>query len=48
MFDYYTPVLVANNDYLEQNPETAKAFLAAVAKGYEYAIENPEEAAEIL
>ena len=34
--------------YLEQNPETAKAFLAAVAKGYEYAIENPEEAAEIL
>lgn len=48
VFDYYTPVLVANNDYLEQNPETAKAFLAAVAKGYEYAIENPEEAAEIL
>ena len=32
VFDYYTPVLVANNDYLEQNPETAKAFLAAVAK----------------
>lgn len=48
VFDYYTPVLVANNDYLEQNPETAKAFLAAVAKGYEYAIENPKEAAQIL
>lgn len=47
-FDYYTPVLVANNDFLKDNPEAAKAFLAATAKGYEYAIENPEEAAEIL
>ncbi len=47
-FDYYTPVLVANNDFLKDNPEAAKAFLAATARGYEYAIENPEEAAEIL
>ena len=46
--DYYTPVIIANNDFLENDPETAKAFLAATAKGYEYAIENPQEAADIL
>lgn len=48
VFDYYTPVLVANNDFLSENPDAAKAFLAATKKGYEYAIENPEEAADIL
>lgn len=47
-FDYYTPVIVGNNDFLKNNPETAKAFIAATAKGYEYAAENPEEAAQIL
>jgi hypothetical protein len=34
--------------FLESDPETAKAFLAATAKGYEYAIENPDEAAHML
>ena len=48
VFDYYTPVIISNNDFLEENPDTAKAFLSAVSKGYEFAIENPEEAAEIL
>lgn len=48
VFDYYTPVIIGNNDFLSQNPETAKKFMAATAKGYEYAIENPKEAADIL
>ncbi len=48
VFDYYSPVLIANNDFLEQNADYAKGFLRAVKKGYEYAIENPEEAAQIL
>ena len=48
IFDYYSPVIIANNDYLESNPEQAKAFLAAVKKGYEYAAENVEEATDIL
>ncbi len=48
VFDYYTPVIISGNKYLEENPDTAKAFLSAVSKGYEFAIENPEEAAEIL
>lgn len=48
VFDYYTPVLIANNDFLKNKPETAKKFLAAAKKGYEYAISNPEDAANIL
>lgn len=47
-FDYYTPILIANNDFLANNPDAAKAFLSATAKGYEYAISNPEEAAQML
>ena len=48
VFDYYTPVIISGNKFLEENPETAKAFLGALQKGYEFAIENPEEAAAIL
>lgn len=48
VFDYYTPILIGNNAYLEAHPEETKAFLAAVAKGYAYAMEHPEEAAQIL
>lgn len=47
-FDYYTPILIANNDFLKSNPDEANAFLEATKKGYEYAIENPDEAAQIL
>ena len=48
VFDYYTPVIIANNDFLSESPEVAKAFLAATQKGYEYAIEAPEKAADML
>lgn len=48
VFDYYTPVIISGNKFLEENPDTAKAFLSALTKGYEFAIENPEEAADIL
>lgn len=48
VFDYYTPVIIANNKYLQENPDEAKAFLQATKKGYEYAVENPEKAAGIL
>lgn len=48
VFDYYTPVVIANNDFLEEKPDTAKAFLRALKKGYEFAIDDPEGAADIL
>ena len=47
-FDYYTPVIIGNNTWLEENPETAKAVMAALSRGYTYAVENPREAADIL
>ncbi len=48
VFDYYTPVIIANNTFLKEKPDIAKKFLAATKKGYEYAIKNPEKAADIL
>jgi ABC-type nitrate/sulfonate/bicarbonate transport system substrate-binding protein len=46
--DFYTPVLVTNTAWAGANKETAKEFLAAVSRGYGFAMENPAEAAEIL
>lgn len=48
VLDYYSPILIGNNEYIEKNKEKTEAFLKAVAKGYEYAIDNPGEAANIL
>lgn len=46
--DYYTPVLTTNEKMIANNPETVKAFIKAVSKGYEYAASNPGDAADIL
>ncbi len=46
--DYYTPVIIANNDYLEDNKEQATAFMEATKKGYLYAVTEPKKAADIL
>ena len=48
VFDYYTPLIVGNDTWLEKNPEAAKAFVAALSKGYNYAVNYPKEAADIL
>ena len=48
VFDYYTPVIIGNQNWLKENEETAKSFLGAVKKGYEFAIDNADEAADIL
>lgn len=46
--DYYTPVFITSEDTIAGRPEVVRAFLAAVSRGYEFAIQNPEEAARIL
>jgi ABC-type nitrate/sulfonate/bicarbonate transport system substrate-binding protein len=46
--DYYTPVLVTSEKLIDENPELVKKFLKAAAKGYQYAIDNPEKAADVL
>ena len=46
--DYYTPVLVTSEGLIDQNPDLIKKLMKAVSAGYEFAIANPEEAADIL
>jgi ABC-type nitrate/sulfonate/bicarbonate transport system substrate-binding protein len=48
VLDFYTPVLAVNTGWAQANSDTAKKFLAAVSCGYNFAAENPEEAAQIL
>lgn len=46
--DFYTPVIITSLDMIENRPETVRKFLEATSRGYEYAIENPQECAELL
>jgi len=46
--DDYSVIIDANADWLQQDPDVAKAFVQALQKGYEYAAQNPDEAAQIL
>jgi ABC-type nitrate/sulfonate/bicarbonate transport system substrate-binding protein len=46
--DYYQVVVLGNNDWLTKNQDLAKRFVQATAKGYEYAVQNPDAAAQIL
>ncbi|HHU89549.1 MAG TPA: ABC transporter substrate-binding protein [Clostridiaceae bacterium] len=48
VFDYYTPVIITNETILKEDKALVEAFMKGVKKGYEYAIKNPEEAADIL
>lgn len=48
VFDYYTPVIITSEAKIAQNPELIKKFMRATAKGYDYAIKNPDQAAAIL
>ena len=40
--------IFCTREFAEQNPETVKAFLYASIRGWEYAVEHPEEAAQIV
>jgi len=46
--DYYTPVIIAGESTLASKPDLVRRFLAATARGYDYAIDHPTESAEIL
>ena len=48
VFDYYTPVVAANDEFAAENPELVLGFLRALRRGYEFAAENPSEAAAIM
>ena len=46
--DFYQVVLACDRDWLTRDPVTAKAFVSATAKGFEFANANPDDAAAIL
>lgn len=46
--DFYTPILISNETVIEDDPATVAAFTKAVSQGYQFAIEQPEQAADIL
>jgi len=40
--------IFANNDYIKQNPDVIKKFIAASLKGWSFAIDNPDKAVKAL
>ncbi|MDP3524419.1 MAG: ABC transporter substrate-binding protein [Hoeflea sp.] len=46
--DQHTTFLGGNASWLDANPETAGAFVKAAQRGYDFAADNPEEAADLL
>ncbi|REE94330.1 ABC-type nitrate/sulfonate/bicarbonate transport system substrate-binding protein [Paenibacillus taihuensis] len=46
--DYYTPVLATNEKMIAEHNDTVKEFVAAASEGYQYAIDHPDDAAEVL
>ena len=48
VLDFYTPVLICNENYIRSSPGTIKKVLRALSKGYTFAANYPKEAADIL
>ncbi len=48
VFDFYTPVIISNDELIKENPELVNRFVDATLKGFQYCIDNPKEAADIL
>ena len=48
VFDYYTPVLITSEKIIGENRGLVEKFMRAAGKGYQFAMKNPDAAAEIL
>ncbi|WP_239617157.1 ABC transporter substrate-binding protein [Cohnella mopanensis] len=46
--DYYTPLLLTNEKLIKEKPDVVRAFLAGASEGYNYAIDHPDAAADVL
>jgi putative hydroxymethylpyrimidine transport system substrate-binding protein len=46
--DYYNQVLIGNREWIEENPNTTRAFLRATAKGVLAFVDDPEKYTPIL
>lgn len=48
VLDFYTPVLICNESYINRSPAVIRKVLMALSKGYTFAANHPKEAADIL
>lgn len=46
--DYYPTIIITSDKLINENADLVKRFMTATEKGYEYAAEHPEEAADIF
>jgi ABC-type nitrate/sulfonate/bicarbonate transport system substrate-binding protein len=46
--DFYSPIFIANNTFLSEHKDTAKAFMGAVERGYMEASASTDEAVAAL
>jgi NitT/TauT family transport system substrate-binding protein len=46
--DFYANALIALEDYIAKNPKIVRGFTRATLKGFQYAIDNAQEAATIM
>ena len=46
--DFYQVVLACSTDWLAASPEITRGFVGATARGFEFADQNPAEAADLL
>lgn len=46
--DFYSPMIISNEETLSKKPETARKFMRAVSKGYTYSTSHVEEACDLL
>ena len=46
--DYYTPVVITSEELITSKPEVVRNFCKALSRGYEFAIKNPDDAADLL
>lgn len=48
ILDYYTPIIVTNENHVKNQKDLTLRFMKAVRQGYEFSIKNPTEASQIL
>ncbi|WP_192248780.1 ABC transporter substrate-binding protein [Mesorhizobium caraganae] len=46
--DEHTTVIASSDAYLQANPKTASAFVEATRRGYQFAVDHPQEAGDLL
>lgn len=46
--NWYTPVVIASEQVIEEQPDIVRAFLEVTTRGYELAIDDPQRAAELM